>query len=85
MREPPNRPNLARAFAVPGFMGADSMPVIQAELRPTPSLVPIKRPSVDDMTDDECLARLARTVEEPDSGHLDEVAQLIARLAVTIE
>jgi len=58
------------------------MPVIQAELRPIPSIVPIDIP---DMTDDECLARLARVVEGQDSGHLDEVAQLIARLAVTIE
>jgi hypothetical protein len=58
------------------------MPVIQAELRPIPSIVPIDIP---DMTDDECLVRLARAVEEQDSGHLDEVAQLIARLAVTIE
>jgi hypothetical protein len=82
MREPPNRPNLARAFAVPGFMGADSMPVIQADLRPTPSIVPIDIP---DMTDDECLARLAQAVEEQDFVHLNEVAQLIARLAVTIE
>ena len=50
------------------FTGADSMPVIQAELRPIPSIVPIDIP---DMTDDECLARLARVVEEQDSGHLD--------------
>jgi hypothetical protein len=58
------------------------MPVIQAELRPIPSIVPIEIP---DMTDDECFARLARAVEEQNSAHLDEVAQLIARLAVTIE
>jgi hypothetical protein len=37
------------------------------------------------MSDDECLARLARAVEEHDSEHLDEVARLIGRLAVTIE
>ncbi len=30
-------------------------------------------------------ARLARAVQEHDSEHLDEVAQLIGRLAVTIE
>jgi hypothetical protein len=58
------------------------MPVIQAELKPIPSIVPTDIP---DMTDDECLARLARAVEEQDCGHLDEVAHLIARLAVTIE
>jgi hypothetical protein len=67
---------------MPGFTGADSMPVIQAELRPSPTIVPIDIP---DMTDDECIARLARAIEEQDVGHLDEVAQLIARLAVTIE
>jgi len=58
------------------------MPVMQAELKPIPTIVPIDIP---DMTDDECLARLARVVAEHDSGDLDEVAQLIARLAVTIE
>jgi hypothetical protein len=58
------------------------MPVIQAELRPTPTIVPI---GVPDMTDDECIAQLARAIEAQDFGHLDEVAQLIARLAVTIE
>jgi hypothetical protein len=63
-------------------MGADSMPVIQAELRPTPTIVPVDIP---DMTDDECITRLAQAIEAQDFGHLDEVAQLIARLAVTIE
>ena len=37
------------------------------------------------MSDDECLARLAQAVEAHDSEHLDEVARLIGRLAVTIE
>jgi hypothetical protein len=37
------------------------------------------------MSDDECLMRLAKAIEEHDSEHLDEVARLIARLAVTIE
>ena len=36
-------------------------------------------------SDDECLARLARMIEAQDSAHLDEVAQLIGRLAVAIE
>jgi hypothetical protein len=58
------------------------MPVIRAELKPIPLSVPIDIP---DMSDDECLSRLARAVAEHDSAHLDEVAQLIARLAVTIE
>ena len=58
------------------------MPVIEAELKPAPPTVPI---DVFDMSDDECLARLAEVVREPDLEHLDEMAQLIARLAVTIE
>jgi hypothetical protein len=37
------------------------------------------------MSDDECLVRLAQAVEDHDSADLDEVARLIARLAVTIE
>ena len=58
------------------------MPVMQAELRPPPSIVPT---DIFDLTDDECIARLARAIEAQDFGHLDEVAQLIGRLAVTIE
>jgi hypothetical protein len=37
------------------------------------------------MSDEECLNRLARAVREHDPASLDEVARLIARLAVTIE
>ncbi len=56
---------------------------IQTELvRPVPSIVPSDIPA---MSDDECLIRLAQAVEEHDSSHLDEVARLIGRLAVTIE
>ena len=59
------------------------MPDIQTDLiRPVPSIVPSDIPA---MSDDECLLRLAKAVEEQDSEHLDEVAQLIGRLAVTIE
>ena len=47
-----------------------------------PSIVPADLPA---MSDDECLIRLAQAVEEQDSGQLDQVARLIARLAVTIE
>jgi hypothetical protein len=82
MGQPPNRPNPARAPARAGFTGVDSMPVIEADLKPTPSIVPS---DVLDMSDDECLARLAEIVREPDLEHLDEMAHLIARLAVTIE
>jgi hypothetical protein len=55
----------------------------QAELiRPVPSTVP---GDILDLSDDECLARLARAVEARDSAQLEEIAQLIGRLAVTIE
>ncbi|MGA7994936.1 MAG: hypothetical protein WCA28_08490 [Bradyrhizobium sp.] len=50
--------------------------------RPMPSIIPADIPA---MSDDECLMRLAKAIEEHDSEHLDEVARLIARLAVTIE
>jgi hypothetical protein len=51
-------------------------------MKPTPSIVPSDIPA---MSDDECLVRLAQVVHEHDADHLDEVARLIARLAVTIE
>jgi hypothetical protein len=40
---------------------------------------------IPELSDDECLACLARAVETHDSARLDEVAALIGRLAVTIE
>jgi len=50
--------------------------------RPVPSIVPIGKSAI---SDDECVMRLAKAVKEPASADLDEVARLIARLAVTIE
>ncbi|AMA58128.1 hypothetical protein [Bradyrhizobium sp. CCGE-LA001] len=47
-----------------------------------PSVLPADVP---ELSDDECLACLARAVEAPDSARLDEVAALIGRLAVAIE
>jgi hypothetical protein len=47
-----------------------------------PSIVPGDIPV---MSDDECLIRLAQAVRDHDSEHLDELARLIGRLAVTIE
>ena len=38
-----------------------------------------------DLSDDQCVALLARAVEQPDSARLDDVAALIGRLAVTLE
>jgi hypothetical protein len=57
------------------------MPIIQSD-RAIPSIVPSDVPA---MSDDECLARLARAVEDHDPRRLDEVAQLIGRLLVPIE
>jgi hypothetical protein len=47
-----------------------------------PSILPADVP---ELSDDECLACLARAIETPDSARLDEVAALIGRLAVAIE
>lgn len=59
------------------------MPDIQSDPgRSVPSIVPSDIPA---MSDDECLIRLAQAVRGHDSADLDEVARLIARLAVTIE
>ena len=57
------------------------MPIIQSD-RAIPSIVPSDVPA---MSDDECLARLARAVEDHDPTQLDEVARLIGRLLVPIE
>jgi hypothetical protein len=65
-----------------GFTGADSMPVIADLIRAVPSIIPSDVPA---LSDDECLLRLARAVEDHDSEDLDEVARLIGRLIVTIE
>lgn len=67
------------------------MPAIVTDLiRSVPSIVPGDVPAVSDgeidaMSDDECLLRLAQAIEAHDAEHLDEVARLMARLAVTIE
>ena len=57
------------------------MPIIPLD-RAIPSIVPSEVPS---MSDDECLARLARAVEDHEAGQLEEVARLIGRLAIPIE
>jgi hypothetical protein len=82
-RGPPIRLNRSGGSVTPGFTGADSMPAIATDLiRAVPSIVPSDIPA---MSDDECLVRLAQAVEAHDAEHLDEVARLIARLAVAIE
>jgi hypothetical protein len=68
----------------PGFDGVDSM-VMRFEANrdeAAPSIVPGE---IATLSDDECVERLARAVAAQDSERLDEVAQLIGRLAVTIE
>jgi hypothetical protein len=37
------------------------------------------------LSDEECVELLAHAVEEHDSRHLDQLAQLLGRLAVVIE
>ena len=51
-------------------------------MQAAPSIIPSDIPA---LSDDECLVRLARAIDDHDSAHLDELAGLIARLAVTIE
>jgi hypothetical protein len=57
------------------------MPPIHSD-QTMPSIVPSNVPL---MSDEECLVRLARAVKDHDDDKLDEVARLIARLAVPIE
>lgn len=57
------------------------MPLIHSDPA-IPSIIPADLPI---MSDDECLARLARAVKDHDATQLDEVARLIGRLAVPIE
>jgi hypothetical protein len=59
------------------------MPVIQVDQFRAAPLIPAT--DIPDLSDDECLARLARALEAPDSSRLDEVAALIGRLAIAIE
>lgn len=50
----------------------------------SPSIVFDDRP-LDAISDDECVTLLAEAVDDHDPSHLDDVARLIARLAVPIE
>jgi hypothetical protein len=71
-------------FRAAGIYGDDSMSKsIQADSANTaPSIVPADIP---DLSDDECFERLALVIATEDARYLEEVAQLIGRLAVTIE
>src|SRR5260370_32509145 len=82
MARPPNRLIRPRGWPRRVHRG-DSMPAIATDpMKTVPSIVPSDIPT---LSDDECLRRLAQVVETHDSDHLDEVALLIGRLAVTIE
>jgi hypothetical protein len=79
----PNRLNSNRASYGRAFTELIPMRDIQVDRSQlAPSILPADIP---ELSDDECLARLARAVETPDSARLDEVAALIGRLAVAIE
>jgi hypothetical protein len=66
-----------------GFARGDEMRDFQTDsMQAAPSIIPSDIPA---LSDDECLLRLARAIDDRDSAHLDELARLIARLAVTIE
>lgn len=54
--------------------------VVRSQARPS-----VKSGKSPALSDDECLARLARAVARPDSARLDEVVALIGRLAVALE
>lgn len=51
----------------------------------SPKLVPSDEQMAPVISDDECMSRLAHAVAQHDDRQLNEVAQLIGRLAVPIE
>jgi hypothetical protein len=61
------------------------MPDIQVHRARTIPPILIVPADIPELSDDECVARLASAIEAHDSARLDEVAALIGRLAVTIE
>jgi len=61
------------------------MPSTRIELVRGAGASPLVAPGITSLSDDECVERLAHAVEEHDSRHLDELAQLLGRLAVVIE
>ena len=73
-----------KPWLMPGFTEDNSMKdsVGADRIDSMPSIVPN---DIFSLSDDECVSRLARVIERHDLSHLDEVAQLIGRLAVTIE
>jgi hypothetical protein len=76
--------HFAAKLVIAGLHGGDSMhDLVQADhANPMFTAFPI---DLADLSDDECVARLARVIAAHDSEHLDEVAGLIGRLAIAIE
>jgi hypothetical protein len=76
--------HFASKLVIAGLHGGDSMSdLIQVDHAiPMFAALPV---DLADLSDDECVARLARAVAAHDSDHLDEVAGLIGRLVVAIE
>ena len=62
-----------------GFIRSMSMISLQAHS------VPNLEPSVNLQSDDECVRKLTELLEYQDNRNLDEIAQLISRLAVVVE
>lgn len=58
------------------------MQATESDMATAPSIVPGDIPA---MSDDECLRCLAEAIAHQDAQDLEQVARLIARLAVTIE
>ena len=54
-------------------------------ISPQPHSVPNLEPSVNLQSDDECVRKLTELLEYQDNRNLDEIAQLISRLAVVVE
>ncbi len=61
------------------------MPSTHIESVRSVSAPPLIPRGISTLSDEECVERLAHAVEEHDPGHLDELAQLLGRLAVVIE
>src|SRR5579863_2354001 len=58
-----------------GFAGGDAIYDHQTDsMQAAPSIIPSDIPA---LSDDECLVRLARAIDDHDSAHLDELARLI--------
>ena len=62
-----------------GFIKSISM------ISPQAHSMPVAVPQVNLQSDDECVRKLTELLEYQDNRNLDEIAQLISRLAVVVE